>query len=182
MDRDTDQEMDRDSIVPDEGALPEADPNRETQGDQTVVEIGQHFEGAPEMVCTEPSPIALFSFSLSPISLPLTLSDADKENWHSICQTSQSDWHETDEMVLHDINYEAMWKIGNASISASEKYPRQRTVQRWSRIIRQDLSYIAATIVQNHGWESVTVGSVLFHFTFGKRASFASLQITQSRR
>lgn len=54
MDRDTDQEMDRDSIVPDEGILPEADINRDSQGDQTAIEIGQHFEGAPEMVSILP--------------------------------------------------------------------------------------------------------------------------------
>lgn len=51
MEPDTDQEMDRDSIVPEEGNLREMDNNRETQGDQTAVEIGHHFEGAPEMVC-----------------------------------------------------------------------------------------------------------------------------------
>lgn len=50
MDRDTDQEMDRDSVVPDEGALPEVDIIQDSQGNQTVAEIGQHFEGAPEMV------------------------------------------------------------------------------------------------------------------------------------
>lgn len=50
MDRDTDQEMDRDSFVPDEGPMPEVDINRESQSDQTVVEICQQFEGAPEMV------------------------------------------------------------------------------------------------------------------------------------
>lgn len=61
MDRDTDdQEMDGDSVVPDDIILPEIDINPESQNEQTAVEIGQHFEGAPEMVWHQ---IDIHSFS-----------------------------------------------------------------------------------------------------------------------